>query len=450
MHASSLDNMQKCYERFAGQVDLAGRERLTVVDIGGSNVNGSYADIFSDPIYDFLAVDLVAGDGVDIVLDDPYVLPFDSGSVDIVISGQAFEHVEFFWKLFEEVARVVRPEGLVFLIVPSAGPVHRFPVDCYRFYPDAMAALARYTGMQLVDCWQDERGPWNDLVGVFSHAFAEEGSDSMAPRPNQHTLALRSASAAPAETNPLNEQTRGEIPYLQAMKTIHEVLSPAGYLEIGVRTGGSMRLAECPAVGVDPAPALSQPLAEGQRLVKQASDVFFEQSGSRVEGIETIDLAFIDGMHLFEYALRDFMNIERRASTNTLVVIDDIYPNTPAQAERVRQTRAWTGDVWRLYVCLKANRPDLCLLPLDTWPTGLLLIAGLNPASRLLWQRYNPLVRSMKGCALDDHPELILGRSDAVHPGNPCVTGLLELLRRRREEGVRFRPGEVRDQLRRR
>ncbi|WP_337133804.1 class I SAM-dependent methyltransferase, partial [Staphylococcus aureus] len=94
------------------------------------------------------------------------------------------------------------------------------------------------------------------------------------------------------------------------------------------------------------------------KLVRSTSDEFFFKHANEFLK-QPPDLAFIDGMHLFEYALRDFINIERHSSSNTLVVIDDIYPNHPAQAERDRRTRAWTGDVWKLHAILTDYRPDL-------------------------------------------------------------------------------------------
>jgi hypothetical protein len=89
-------------------------------------------------------------------------------------------------------------------------------------------------------------------------------------------------------------------------------------------------------------------------------------------------------MHLFEYALRDFINAERVAPRHGLIVIDDMIPNHPAQAARERRTKHWTGDVWKIRSVLREHRPDLYLLPLDTSPTGMLIVAGLNPASRVL------------------------------------------------------------------
>ena len=41
--------------------------------------------------------------------------------------------------------------------------------------------------------------------------------------------------------------------YLEFFDTMHKLLQPATYLEIGIRNGGSLRLASCRAVGIDPA-----------------------------------------------------------------------------------------------------------------------------------------------------------------------------------------------------
>ena len=89
------------------------------LDVGGADVNGGYRPIFDDPRYRYLTVDLAAGEGVDVVLDDPYRLPFADGSVDIVLSGQMLEHCEFFWLTFAEMMRVPRfPTGRARLHVP--------------------------------------------------------------------------------------------------------------------------------------------------------------------------------------------------------------------------------------------------------------------------------------------------------------------------------------------
>lgn len=426
MHPTSLENMARCRDRYASPDWLAALPAPVLLDLGAADVNGSYRDLFRHPGLRYLGADLAPGPGVDVVLDDPYRLPFDDASVDLVLSGQMLEHCEFFWRAFEEMVRVLRPGGRIFLIAPSAGPIHRYPVDCYRFHPDAFHALARHAGVHLVDVWHDERGPWKDVVGVFSR---EPLAPVRGPLP-----AAPAVQRAPAAMDPdaPEEALRGARPYLDVLASLHEALAPRSYFEIGVRRGESLRLARCPALGVDPAPALSAPLGAGQRVMALASDDFFAFESAALAAPP--DLAFIDGLHLFEQVLRDFMHVERHAAAGTLVVIDDIFPNHPAQAARERRTRAWTGDVWKLHALLAEQRPDLHLLPLDAWPTGLLLVAGLDPGNRVLWENYNPLVR--RYAALGPPPPAVLSRQGALAPDDPRIAALAATLRAQRDADV--------------
>jgi len=168
MHPESFQNMKKCYAKRIAGSPLESRDPLTVLDVGGANINGSYSEIFSGENMRYLALDAQEGKGVDIVPEDPYRFPLADGSMDIVISGQMLEHCERFWLVFTEMVRVLKGDGWIFLIAPSAGPIHQHPVDCYRFYPDAYRALAKYADCHLVDVWRDGRKPWNDLVGIFN------------------------------------------------------------------------------------------------------------------------------------------------------------------------------------------------------------------------------------------------------------------------------------------
>ncbi|MEJ0092834.1 MAG: methyltransferase domain-containing protein [Methylocella sp.] len=400
---------------------MEARAETIVLDIGAAEVNGSYREVFEKPPYRYIGADMAAGPGIEIVLTDPYRIPLADGSVDIVISGQTLEHSEFFWRAFEEMVRVLRPEDFIFLILPSAGPIHRYPVDCYRFYPDAYHALAKHAGCVLLQSWLDERGPWRDLVGVFRRADAPPFESSGRPiLPSQDW----DGALGTAE----EETLKGAVSYIEVLNRLHNELAPANYLEIGVRQGSSLSLARCPAIGVDPALALDHELPPTTRIVPLASDDFFIKHSGAISP----DLCFIDGMHLFEYTLRDFMNIERCAAPGALVVIDDIFPNHPAQGQRERRTRAWTGDVWRLVETLRNHRPDLFLLPLDVAPAGILLIAGLNQANRVLWDAYNPIVR--EGREHSGPPQSVLQRQGAVDPAGEEVHRVIKAMKEARSE----------------
>lgn len=479
MHPSSLENMQKCYDRYVVPLGFTQRSNVAVLDLGGANVNGgrsndpnkiegSYRSIFADSCFDYQVADLatcLSGTAeylppeyeVDIVLTDPYHIPLADNSVDIVLSGQMLEHCEFFWLVFQEMLRVLAPDGLLLLIAPSAGPIHRYPVDCYRFYPDAYVALAKYGNCQLHAMWHDERGPWRDLVGVFGktsleltelpeHVYGPQVPFQTAP--NIYMCSRSSISATipnkfanmrgvgVSTTSPEEvELIAGQVPYLTVLQQLHKYLKPRLYLEIGVRHGRSFNLATCQAIGIDNDPELEQPLPNTHKLFVTTSDDFFEMQAHQVL-TTALDMVFIDGMHLFEYALRDFMHVERYASANTVVIIDDIYPNHWQQASRTRTTRVWTGDVWKLQYCLAEQRPDLLLLPLNTSPTGLLLVTGLNPDNRKwgdwggtpqnsLWERYNPLVRQYRELS-PIPPATVLQRQGAITPDESTIANWCE------------------------
>lgn len=169
MHVSSLEHVERLVGKYL--VDKTGIE---VVDIGSYDVNGSYKQFFNRPSWHYVGVDLVAGPNVDVALASPYRLPFASHSVDVIVSGQAFEHIEFFWLTWLEMARVLKPGGLIFLLAPSRGYEHRHPQDCWRFYPDSYQALANYGALKLLEVHTDwtphadpDSAPWGDTVGVF-------------------------------------------------------------------------------------------------------------------------------------------------------------------------------------------------------------------------------------------------------------------------------------------
>jgi hypothetical protein len=191
--------------------------------------------------------------------------------------------------------------------------------------------------------------------------------------------------------------------YTSVLDQLHQRLLPRHYLEIGVQHGRTLALAlPCTAaVGIDPAPSIEAAIGDAT-VVAATSDEFFARPDC-ASLLEPLDLAFIDGMHWYEFALRDFMNIESHSHRDTVVAVHDCLPTNPAMAGRVQQPGpgAWTGDVWKLVAVLRQARPDLTVDIVDAEPSGLALITGLDRANTVLRDGYDDILAAFDPLGFD-------------------------------------------------
>ncbi|MCX7361707.1 MAG: class I SAM-dependent methyltransferase [Alphaproteobacteria bacterium] len=175
--------------------------------------------------------------------------------------------------------------------------------------------------------------------------------------------------------------------YLARIAAIHRLLRPRTYLEIGVGHGRSLALAgpETLAVGVDPAPELLVDLPPRARVVRKTSDDFFagHDMAEIFEG-RSLDLVFIDGLHLVEFALHDIARAVRHCAPDARILVHDTLPWDRRIALRERETQAWTGDVWKVGFALRRHCPGLAMLTVDVAPSGLTILGRLDAATGLL------------------------------------------------------------------
>jgi predicted O-methyltransferase YrrM len=199
--------------------------------------------------------------------------------------------------------------------------------------------------------------------------------------------------------------------YYQVLRHIHRVLQPANYVEIGVHRGVSLLQAipgtPC-VIGVDPEPsiegALEQSIARrlpAARIYELTSDEFFARHDLSDLLGGTVELAFIDGLHLFEQVLRDFVNLEKYSSADTVILLHDCLPLDEVTASRERTTDFYCGDVWKAALALRRQRPELEMVTVRTAPTGLCLVRGLDGRDRRLEEKLPEIEATYRDLGFD-------------------------------------------------
>ena len=170
MHRSAYEQMELCIREY-----LPTSRRLRVVDLG-SRISGkqtrTHKALLAGHDIDYVGVDVLDGPNVDAVMTRPYRIPVRSRTADVVISGQAFEHIPFFWVSMLEIARVLKPGGHAFITAPSRGHAHDAQ-DCWRYYPDGLRALAAHSRLELREAYTDfppSKGIWHDYRAIDTKA----------------------------------------------------------------------------------------------------------------------------------------------------------------------------------------------------------------------------------------------------------------------------------------
>lgn len=110
-----------------GSYQVAGQESV-------GNLRGLFAG------HDYTGLDMRAGPGVDCVANVER-LPQADASVGTVLALNTFEHVRHFWRGFDEIYRVLRPDGVLLVSCPFFFRLHNFPNDYWRFTPAALEVL---------------------------------------------------------------------------------------------------------------------------------------------------------------------------------------------------------------------------------------------------------------------------------------------------------------------
>jgi SAM-dependent methyltransferase len=146
-----------------------------VLEVGSYQVAGqseliNLRGLFPDEKH-YTGIDIREGPGVDRVASVEN-LPFDDESFGCVLAFSTFEHVQRFWVGFDEVFRVLKPNGVLLMSVPFHFRIHHHPSDYWRFTPEALDVLLERYAMRLVG-WH---GPQKRPANVWAAAFRERAA----------------------------------------------------------------------------------------------------------------------------------------------------------------------------------------------------------------------------------------------------------------------------------
>ncbi|MFQ3592657.1 MAG: class I SAM-dependent methyltransferase [Gemmataceae bacterium] len=133
--------------------------------VPGQESIGNLRPLFSERSY--IGLDMRPGPGVDIV-GNVEALDFPDASIGTVVAMSTFEHVKHFWRGFDEVRRVLRPDGVFVLAVPFNLHIHGYPSDYWRFTTEALELLlADHYPSRLIG----QQGPKTKPHNVWAVAF---------------------------------------------------------------------------------------------------------------------------------------------------------------------------------------------------------------------------------------------------------------------------------------
>ena len=165
MHQSSYSKMNWFKNSY-----LSCNKSLNILDVGSLDKTGSYnyKSIFDCSNWKYTGLDMLEGNNVDIVVNDIYNWEeISDNSYDVVISGQFFEHLKFFWQTMAEIKRVLKPGGYVCIITPSDGPNHGTMEVYNRFQIDDLIKLADYFDFEVIHVSVNKDAePWHDACLV--------------------------------------------------------------------------------------------------------------------------------------------------------------------------------------------------------------------------------------------------------------------------------------------
>jgi Methyltransferase domain len=171
------------------------------------------------------------------------------------------------------------------------------------------------------------------------------------------------------------------------------------YLEIGVFAGGVFFPVKAKRkIAVDPEFTFGK-FKRRKKILKNlsnlnasyfemSSDDFFNTQAGPLFKEQPVDICLVDGMHEYEYALRDVENTLKYLQPDGVIIMHDCNPQTAGSAITFEEWKNknyegnWNGDVWKTILHLRSLRKDITVFVLDV-DYGLGIVCKRHPEETL-------------------------------------------------------------------
>jgi hypothetical protein len=107
------------------------------------------------------------------------------------------------------------------------------------------------------------------------------------------------------------------------------------------------------------------------KYYEKTSDAVFAEDAPGIFKSDPLQLAFVDGMHEYGFALRDIENSLKYLTKDGAIVVHDCNPQTKeaegsfADWKKRGYSGTWNGDVWKSILHIRSAHKDLTAFVLD-------------------------------------------------------------------------------------
>jgi SAM-dependent methyltransferase len=165
-NSSSIGNNKKHFLELFAKFAKFNKGKILEIRASGE-VDSNHDTIKNNFInFEYTHTDVIKNPNIDTVLwDFESKSPFEKNYFEIIYSNQSLEHTRKPWIVCEEITRIAKPNGLVYIRVPWSWRYHPAPIDYWRFSPECLIDML--SGLQVIECNFDKFYRRNNMKGKW-------------------------------------------------------------------------------------------------------------------------------------------------------------------------------------------------------------------------------------------------------------------------------------------